>query len=54
MLAMLKKFVKNEEGLETVEYGIIAALIVVGTIVAIGSIGVKVSQAFSDLDGKLP
>lgn len=49
----LVKFIKDEKGLETVEWAIIAALIVVGITVAVGSIGTKVAAAFSALDSKL-
>ena len=50
MKSLLKKFVTEEAGLETVEYAIIAGLIVVGTIVAVASIGTWVSGKFSSLD----
>ena len=53
-MSMLKKFWSDEAGLETVEYAIIAALIVVGTLIAITSIGGKVQATFEDLDSKLP
>jgi Flp pilus assembly pilin Flp len=44
------KFVKDEKGLETVEYAIIAGLIVVGTIGLIASIGGWVNTKFNALD----
>ncbi len=53
MLAMLKNFVADEEGLETVEYAIVAGLIVVGTIVILTSIGGKVLAKFTALDTAL-
>lgn len=43
------KFIKDEEGLETVEYAIIAGLIVVGTIALITAIGGNVSTIFGVL-----
>lgn len=43
---MLKKFIRDEQGLETVEYAIILGLIVVATITLITTIGGKVSNAF--------
>ncbi|KKM87666.1 hypothetical protein LCGC14_1266600 [marine sediment metagenome] len=46
----MRKFVGDERGLETVEYAIIAGLIVVGTIGLIASIGVWVSSKFTALD----
>jgi Flp pilus assembly pilin Flp len=43
----LKRFIRDEQGLETVEYAIILGLIVVGTIITIGLIGDKVYNAFN-------
>jgi len=42
-------FIKNEEGLETVEWAVIAALIVLGLVGTIGSLGGNVQAAFSKL-----
>ncbi len=36
MKAMLMRFVKDEQGLESVEYAMLIALIVIGVVVAIG------------------
>ncbi|MCE5185273.1 MAG: Flp family type IVb pilin [Planctomycetaceae bacterium] len=52
-MSMLKKLWKDEAGLETVEYAVIAALIVVGAIVALRSIGGKVQTTFETLDTNL-
>ena len=46
------KFLREEDGLETVEYAIIAGLIVVGTIVTIGLIGGYVATIFGILQGQ--
>ena len=51
---IVKRFVKDERGLETVEYAIIAGLIVVGTIAVIASIGTWVLAQFTALDAGLP
>ena len=42
-------FIKDEEGLETVEWAVIAALVVVGLTVTIGALGDNVLAAFGDL-----
>jgi pilus assembly protein Flp/PilA len=42
-------FIKDENGLETVEYAIIAGLIVVGVIAVIGAIGGNVLTIFTSL-----
>ena len=52
-MEQLKKFWSDEQGLETVEYAIIAGLIVVGTIGLIGTIGVWVKGKFFDLNAGL-
>ena len=44
------EFIKDDRGLETVEYAIIAGLIVVGTIGLIASIGGWVNTKFTQLD----
>ena len=49
-LKMLKRFVCEEDGLETVEYAIIAALITVGAIATIASVGFWVNARFEDLE----
>ena len=52
-MEQLKKFWSDEQGLETVEYAIIAGLIVVGTIIAITSIGIWVRTQFEALQTDL-
>ena len=49
MKAMLKRFVQDERGLETVEWAVIAALIVVGLVGVITTLGDNVLAAFSTL-----
>lgn len=51
---LFRTFVRDEAGLETVEYAIIAGLIVVATIGSITTIGGWVSGKFSTLAGGLP
>ena len=46
---LVKRFIKDERGLETVEYAIIAGLIVVGTIATIATIGGWVQVKFGEL-----
>ena len=52
-MKIAKRFLSDEKGLETVEYAIIAGLIVVGLIVVIASIGTKVKNKFNALDSAL-
>ena len=51
--SLFKKFLTDEQGLETVEYAVIAGLIVVGAIATIASIGVWVAAKFTALEGAL-
>ena len=49
LVRFCKKLASKEEGLETVEYAVIAGLIVVGTIVTVGLIGDQVAATFGAL-----
>lgn len=49
MISVLKRFFNDEKGLETVEYAIIAGLIVVGIIATVASISAWVDTRFTDL-----
>ena len=49
----LKNFVKDEQGLETVEYAIITGLIVAGVIATIAAIGTWVHTKFQTLQTAL-
>ncbi len=44
-----KRFWRDEQGLETVEYAIIAALITLAAITAIGVVGTQVGLKFTEL-----
>ena len=48
---MFKRFIKDEQGLETVEWAVIAALIVAGLIIVIGNLGDAVKDKFEALEG---
>ncbi|MFH1371890.1 MAG: Flp family type IVb pilin [Planctomycetota bacterium] len=50
-MELLKRFIRDEKGLETVEYAVIIGLILSGTILAIGLIGGQVQKAFESLVG---
>jgi len=49
----LKSFLSDDKGLETVEYAIIAGLIVVALIAIITAIGTKVQSKFQALNSAL-
>ena len=52
-MAKFLKLIKNEEGATAIEYGLIAALIAVAAIAAMGSVGTKLSTTFNNVAGKL-
>ncbi len=49
----VKRFVQDEEGVTAIEYGLIASLIAVAIIVAVGSVGTNLSGIFTYIAGKL-
>lgn len=51
---MLKRFLMDERGMESVEWGVMLALIVAGLVTVVASIGGKVKDAFDRVDGELP
>lgn len=53
MTNFVSRFVKDESGATAIEYGLIAALIAVGIITAVGTLGGKLSKAFGDLNSAL-
>jgi len=53
MKNVLKRFVADESGLETVEYAVITGLIVAATITAIATLGGWVTTQFTTLNTTL-
>jgi len=47
-------FLRDESGTETLEWGLVCGLIVVGAIVAIGFIGPKVTSMWNNVNNKIP
>ncbi len=50
----IKKFLRDEEGATAVEYGLIAALIAVAIILAVGDVGDKLKAVFEAIRDALP
>ena len=50
----LVRFVRDERGTETLEWGLVCGLIVVGAITAITLIGPKVTKMWNDVNAKIP
>jgi pilus assembly protein Flp/PilA len=52
-MKMIKKLFKNEEGATAIEYGLIAALIAVAAIVAMGNLGNNLANTFNEVNNEL-
>ena len=53
MKTLFQRFVKDQSGATAIEYGLIAALIAVAAIGAMGSIGTKLTSTFTSVAGNL-
>jgi pilus assembly protein Flp/PilA len=49
LYSLLKRFVQDERGMETVEWGVLAALIVGGLVAVIAGLGTNVLGKFTKL-----
>jgi pilus assembly protein Flp/PilA len=49
MLSIFRRLTKNEQGATAIEYTLIASLIAVAAITAMGSVGGKVSNVLSNV-----
>jgi pilus assembly protein Flp/PilA len=54
MRKMFVRFVREDEGQDLIEYGLLAGLITAAAIGAIVAIGPKVTTYFTTLDTRLP
>ena len=52
-MKFFNKLLKNEEGATAIEYGLIAALISVAMVGAAGTLGGKISETFTTVEGKM-
>ena len=50
---LIKNFIREEDGVTAIEYGLIAALIAVVIIAAVTVVGTQLSKTFSTIGGKL-
>jgi pilus assembly protein Flp/PilA len=53
MKNLINRFVREEEGQDLIEYGLLIGIITIACIVAIQAIGPKVAQYFIDLNTAL-
>ena len=54
MKALFARLVKDDQGTETLEWGLVCGLIVVGAIAAITLIGPKVTAMWNNLESRIP
>jgi pilus assembly protein Flp/PilA len=54
VIASLKSLLADERGTETLEWGLVCGLIVVGAIAAITVIGPKVQKMWNDVSKEIP
>ena len=54
MKNLIVRFIREEQGQDLIEYGLLIAIITLGAITAITAIGGKVQGYFEDLNGELP
>ncbi len=52
-MAFFRKLLKNEKGATAIEYGLIAALIAVAAITAMGALGNTLSDTFNDVEANM-
>ncbi|RXR28616.1 Flp family type IVb pilin [Sphingobium fluviale] len=52
-MAFFRKMLKNEKGATAIEYGLIAALIAVAAITAMGTVGNKLQNTFNNVGNSL-
>lgn len=53
LLNRTSSFIRNEEGVTAIEYGLIASLIAVVIIAAVGLVGTNLTAVFNYVAGKL-
>ncbi len=51
---VLKQFLKSDSGTETLEWGLVCGLIVVGAIAAITTIGPKIATLWNNVNNSIP
>jgi len=49
----VQKFIRDEEGVTAIEYGLIAALIAVAIIISVTLVGSKLAAVFTSIAGSL-
>jgi Flp pilus assembly pilin Flp len=50
----LRRFMRDERGTETLEWGLVCGLIIIGAIAAIVLIGPKITDMWNDVNNEIP
>ena len=50
----LNRFMRDDSGTETLEWGLVCGLLVIGAIIAINAIGPKVTDMWNDVNEEIP
>ena len=53
MINMLKNLHKEESGQDLIEYALVAIIIALGAITAMGTLSTKINSEFTNIGGKL-
>ncbi|MCU9953557.1 Flp family type IVb pilin [Burkholderia sp. MS455] len=53
LIQQVSRFVRDEDGVTAIEYGLIAALIAVGIIVAVTAVGTELKDVFTTIAADL-
>lgn len=53
MLKMIKRFIRDEEGVTAIEYGLIASLIAIVIITSAGLVGTNLDKVFDAIAGAI-
>lgn len=49
-----RSFLRDERGTETLEWGLVCGLIIVGALVAVAMIGPKITDMWNDVNNEIP
>ncbi|HSV13331.1 MAG TPA: Flp family type IVb pilin [Tepidisphaeraceae bacterium] len=52
--SLISRFIKGEEGVTLIEYGLLAALIAVACVTILGNLGTKLNNSFNNVNSKIP
>jgi pilus assembly protein Flp/PilA len=52
-MQLIKRFLREEEGADATEYGLLAALIAVALIVGARTLGTKINDVFNNIQGNM-